>query len=364
MKGHLNDRDIVLVGLDEPKTGLFQASSETGTHQKILRYAHSAIHAHSLPAILLSFITDKIIPVDCLGRKFLQNIPVVEFKYPVGSPEMEKEIPEILQIRASMMVKSHGPFVRGSSLEEAFFFLCLLDYSAKILLYLNLLDAGFREINNISYPLLPDYSPPENKQATEDRKLIRQFCRTASDVFLLELSPFHTGSLSVRDGGEMIYSPGLSTPDGLTLDILRIGLEEKRKDFFTKLHQAVYRFSSAKSALFSHSPWAMVQALKLFSQGNNRIIPVDAEGSYFYPAVPIVSPTEKAETIVAKAARYKMVVLAGLGVLAIGHTPGYTIHHCSSLKNICFIKTHLELMQQKSLLTDISKFQDERGKSW
>ncbi|MEA2006427.1 MAG: class II aldolase/adducin family protein, partial [Acidobacteriota bacterium] len=36
MKGHLEERDIVISGLKEPKFGLFQASSEIGTHQKIL----------------------------------------------------------------------------------------------------------------------------------------------------------------------------------------------------------------------------------------------------------------------------------------------------------------------------------------
>lgn len=364
MKGHLENKDIISVGLDEPKAGIFQASSETGTHKKILRFARSAIHAHSLSATLLSFKSESIIPVDCLGRRFLEKIPVVEFEYPVGSPEMEKEIPTILQSGPAMVVKSHGPFVCGSSLEEAFFTLCILDYSAKILLYLNLLKTRLEEIDNITYPPLSDYIQPGNNQATEDRKLISQFIRTASDVFSLELSPFHTGSLSVKDGREMIYTPALSSPVEIPFDILRISLDEENKDFFTRLHQAVYRYSSAKSALFTHSPWATVQALKLYSQGKDRIIPADAEGSYFYPAVPIISPKEKSETIVANAARYKMVALAGLGVLAIGHTPGYTIHHCSSLKNICFIKTHLELMQQQRVINDITKFLDERGKSW
>ena len=68
MKGHLEERDIVLPGMDEPKTGIFQASSETGTHREILRYARAAMHAHSLSATLLSYTTDTIEPLDFLGK--------------------------------------------------------------------------------------------------------------------------------------------------------------------------------------------------------------------------------------------------------------------------------------------------------
>jgi len=106
MKGHLEERDIVLPGLIEPKTGLFQASSETGTHRKILEFAGSAIHAHSLSATLLSYILDSLTPVDVLGKSHLGNVPVVEFEYPVGSKEMEEKIPKILKHHPSSPVLS------------------------------------------------------------------------------------------------------------------------------------------------------------------------------------------------------------------------------------------------------------------
>jgi len=366
MKGHLEDRDIILVGLKEPRSGLFQASSETGTHQNILTFSGAAIHAHSLPAVLLSYREQKLHPLDALGRRHLQEIPVVEFEYPVGSPEMEEEIPRCLQHHPAMIVKTHGPFTHGQTIEEAFFRLTVLDYSAKILFWLKLLRTDLQAIAELNYPPLPAYNPPAGDQSTRDKELIGQFKRTAVDTFHLELSPFQTGSLSVRDGQEMLYSSGLATPGGLLQyqEIKRIPLDQRSDDYFIQLHQAVYHHSSAKSAIFTHSPWGMIQALYKWAQGEDRIIPADAEGSYFYPAIGLLPPTTELEKIIQQATRYKMVVLAGLGVLAIGHTPGYVIHHVSSLKNICFILTHLELMQKQGLIKGIDEFLEKRGKDW
>ncbi|MBE0461503.1 MAG: class II aldolase/adducin family protein [Candidatus Aminicenantes bacterium] len=364
MKGHLQERDIVISGLKAPKFGLFQASSEIGTHQKILRYAQAAMHAHSLPATLLSYIVPEVKPIDFLGKKYLHSIPVVEFEYPVGSKEMEEEIPIVLETSSTMIVKAHGPFVRGASLHEAFLFLCILDYSSEILLNLKTLGVDLEKLPEFNYPEAKKYKAPENIKETQDKELISQFKRTSTDVFSLKLSPFHTGSLSVRDGNEMIYSPALSSPEDLENDILRVKIGQEDDDFFRTLHQAVYRYSSAKSAIFTHSPFAMIQSIKTTAEGLDRIVPIDAEGGYLYPAIPVLPPDTDFQSIIEKATRYKMVALAGLGVLAIGHTPGYTIHHCSSVKNICFLKTQLEIMNRVGLVDDISKYLDERGKTW
>lgn len=369
MKGHLEERDIVQVGLTEPKTGLFQASSETGTHQKILAFSGAAIHAHSLPSIILSYRHQILSPIDALGALFLGEVPIIEFEYPVGSPEMEEEIPRCLASHPAIIIKTHGPFTHGKSVEEAFFRLAVLDYSAQIILWLEMLGHNHQELIStfpMKYPPLPDYQPPAGHKDTQDEELLRQFKRTAADVFHLQLSPFHTGSLSVRDGQEMLYCPRLASPLDLAdnLEIWRIPLDEENQDYFTHLHQLVYRLTSAKATLFTHSPWGTIQALIKLKNAQNRIIPADAEGSYFYPAIAAVPPDEEPEEIVKKASHYKMVAVAGLGVLALGHTPGHVSHHPSSLKNICFILSHLELLQRQGLIKDLTSFLDPRGKSW
>lgn len=366
MKGHLEDRDIILVGLEEPRSGLFQASSETGTHQKILSFSGAAMHAHSLASVLLSYRHSSLQPVDALGKLYLQEIPIIEFEYPVGSPEMERDIPLCLQKYPAMIVKTHGPFTHGRTIEEAFFRLTVLDYSARILLWLELMGSDLEKLTELNYPPLPEFESASGESATRDEELINQFQRTALDVFHLELSPFQTGSLSVRNGQEMLYSPRLSTPPGFLAyqEIKRIPLEQETDDYFIQLHQAVYRYSSAKAAIFTHSPWGMIQALHQWSQGRDRLIPVDAEGGYFYPAIGLAPPREELTRIIDLATRYKMVVLPGLGVLAIGHTPGYVIHHVSSLKNICFLLSHLQVMHRLGLVEDIGESLDKKGRDW
>jgi ribulose-5-phosphate 4-epimerase/fuculose-1-phosphate aldolase len=216
----------------------------------------------------------------------------------------------------------------------------------------------------LNYPSMKAYEEPKNFKATKDSELIRQFKRTASDIFSMKLSPFHTGSLSVEDGNEMLYSSSLSSSSDFENEIVRDKIEKEEDDFFKNLHRAVYTHSSAKSAIFTHSPFAMIQSFCVLSKGMDRVIPVDAEGGYLYPAVPVVMPDTDMKSIIRKAEKYKMVVLAGLGVLAIGHTPGHTIHHVSSLKNICYLKTQLELMERVGVVEDADAYLDERGKNW
>lgn len=364
MKGHLKETDIVQPGLYEPESGLFQASSETGTHKKILEYAGSAVHAHSMSATLLSYLTEVIEPLDILGKKHLGLIPVVEFEYPVGSREMEEEIPKILKNNKGMIIKTHGPMIRGANVFEAFFHLNISDYTSEILLNLNMLKVPVQSLPVMNYPKIDDYSVPPGKGDTKDIELIKQFKIVASDMFSMKLSPFHTGSISVQDGKEMLFSPFASSPGYFDNDIYRVDIKDAYKDYFYNLHQAVYRYSHAQAAVFTHSPQAVVQGFRSIRAGEDRIIPLDAEGGYLYPAVPIVLPDADLKVIIKKAERYKMVLIAGVGALAIGHTPTHCIHHNSSLKNISFLKTQLEIMEKTETIKDISRFLDKRGKEW
>ena len=364
MKGHLKETDIVRPGLYEPESGLFQASSETGTHKKILEYAGSVVHAHSLAATLLSYITEVVEPVDILGKKHLGAVPVLEFEYPVGSKEMEEKIPEVLKKHKAMIIKTHGPMIRGANLFEAFFNLTICDYSSEILLNLNKLEIPVRSLPDMKYPNIDDYHVPPGKMDTKDNELLKQFKIVAADMFGMKLSPFHTGSVSVQDGKEMLFSPYASLPEGFDSEIYRINIKDDNENYFYALHQAVYRYSHGQAAVFTHSPQALIQGFRSMSAGEDRIIPIDAEGGYLYPAVPIVLPDEDIETIIKKAERYKMVLIAGIGVLALGHTPTHCLHHNSTLKSICYLKTQLEFMEKTAIIEDISRFLDKRGKQW
>ncbi len=364
MKGHLQVTDLVNPGIYQPKSGLFQASSETGTHQKILQYAGSAVHAHSLPATLISYYAKDVEPNDILGKTYLGHIPIIEFEYPIGSKEMEEKIPEILRKHPAMIIKTHGPICRGSTVYESFFLMNVVDYSCNILLNMDKLNIPSDKIPGNGYPKITGYSLPSGIKETRDNELIRQFKLVASDMFTLKLSPIHTGSISVRDGKEMLYSPRASSPEYIDNEIFRLKLGQDFEDFFHILHQAVYRHSHSQAAVFTHSPQALIQGFQALWKREDRIIPVDAEGGYLYPAVPVILPDEDMKKIIKKAERYKMVVIAGIGVLALGYTPTHCIHHNSSLKNICILKTELDILEKTKVLEDPDQFIKKRGKEW
>lgn len=364
MKGHLEERDIVEPGISTPQFGLFQASSETGLHKGILEYSQAVVHAHAHAATLISYLTDSMVPMDILGKSYLGEVPVLCFEFPVGSKEMEIRIPQVLKTCPAMIIKTHGPVTHGENLFKAFFLMSLVNYSAEILVIVKKFSLSANALQPLSFPFLAPYVKPKGQRATHDPELLKQFKRIQSDLFTMKLSPFHTGSLSVSDGKEMLFVKNASSPTYIKTDISRLLIAAEEDDFFIRLHQAVYQFTHLQAALFSHSCQGVAAACIAMNQGMDRLIPMDAEGGYLYPAIPIVLPDEPLKKIVTTAARYKMVLIAGMGVLAIGHTPFHCIHHNSSLENIALMRNELQLLEKLQICQNTRDFEDKRGKNW
>ncbi|MBI5361298.1 MAG: class II aldolase/adducin family protein [Planctomycetes bacterium] len=382
--GHLRPRDICSPGLEKITYGVFQASSETNIHRGILKNARSAMHAHPLTATLLSFNNDSIKPIDKLGAYHLGEIPVARFEYPVGSQEMVEKIPPLLKKHKAMIVKTHGAFARGSSIKEVFYNLSLLEYSARVLFFAEILGVNAGKIQSRisaqlkkSYPgIPPDYTDRlDGHYETDDREILRQFEETCQDIFYLELSPFHTGSASVRDGKTMLYAPKASTPKGLPGPIFRIPLEQKASgrdaacgvsstDKSLEIHRAIYANSRVNAVIHTLSSHAMAQAFQAIAQGSDRIIPADAEGGYLYPAIPVLDSNPRTDELVRQVVKYKMAAVKGEGIWSGGNTLGHTLHHPSSAKNICYFRNHLTMMHRMGMGPDVRALEDENGRSW
>lgn len=339
MKGHLEAKDIIGFDMKRSCHDVPGASSEAGTHQGILCYDQAVIHTHCIPATLLSYRFDSIQPVDWLGRTCLKTIPVREFQRPVGSPEMEKEIPEILSRHRAMVVRAHGPFVRGPNLEETLALTFMVDFSSKILLHLEMMQVDPKQIEMPGpIPDMADWTVSgDHVKTVKGRRILKEIGQISSDVFTMELSPFFSGSLSFRQEQEMVYCPHVSSPAYFQPNVIRTGLGDGDNDFFLRLHRSVYLRSREKSVLLVHSPHALVQGILSQIENRDLIVPVDAEGGLLYPRVPVIHHVHDAGEIVDRAVKHRVVVLAGIGILAVGETPQETLHHCSSLRNICQI---------------------------
>jgi len=138
--GELKRRDIVQIGLD----GFWkEASMEHPTHQSIYKKtsARAIIHSHPPYTILLSTLTDKIIPIDEEARIILGEVPVLKVEKKVCSEEVAEKAPLFLSSSKIVVVEAHGTFAIGDSLEEAFFNTLLLESASRILILKRIVEA-------------------------------------------------------------------------------------------------------------------------------------------------------------------------------------------------------------------------------
>ena len=135
MMGFLEDSDIVETGLEKNDHGVALASTEVDVHRAIYRATSNlaVLHAHPLAATALSVLQDEIIPVDVEGSYSLRKIPVLAFEFGTSSEEMAREIPKALKSYKVVMVKAHGAFAAGHSMEEVMHAVHMTENIAQIL---------------------------------------------------------------------------------------------------------------------------------------------------------------------------------------------------------------------------------------
>lgn len=133
--GDLKEEDIVETGVEEDDSGVIIASTEIGVHRAIYQEtsALAVIHAHTPYAISLSIVRDEIVPIDDEGRYHLKKVPVLDVKESIGSEEVEKRIPPVLQDYPAAIVRGHGTFALGENLEEAYNWITVVESICKVI---------------------------------------------------------------------------------------------------------------------------------------------------------------------------------------------------------------------------------------
>ncbi len=133
MTGRLKANDIVEVDLgyaDDPN--ILLASSELVVHRAIyLRTgARAVVHAHPPYGTLLSMTEDELVPVDSEGSYHLKRVPVATPESTIASEEAAQAVSEYLTDHRIVLVRGHGSFARGDTLEEAYMLTSSLESSA------------------------------------------------------------------------------------------------------------------------------------------------------------------------------------------------------------------------------------------
>jgi len=143
--GRLREGDVVTVGLATPEAddaeGLAadaQASIELLVHRALyqrLPEARAVVHTHSPYTTLLSLRQDFIEPLDSESKFFLPKVPVLAVEQTIASEEVAALLPELLEQSGCpiAVVRGHGPFAVGKTLDEAWRWVSILEMSSKIL---------------------------------------------------------------------------------------------------------------------------------------------------------------------------------------------------------------------------------------
>ncbi|MBN3032873.1 MAG: class II aldolase/adducin family protein [Candidatus Saganbacteria bacterium] len=136
MLGDLKEGDIIEVGLEKGDSDA-SVSREISTHRAIYRETGAAaiVHAHSPNAIAVSLTDNKIIPQDAEGLSLFKSAAIVRAHQAIGSEEVARLVPSFLQGSSVVaVVKGHGSFALGKTLEEAYKYTSALENSCRVLI--------------------------------------------------------------------------------------------------------------------------------------------------------------------------------------------------------------------------------------
>jgi L-fuculose-phosphate aldolase len=152
MLGRLKPHDLIETGLEKNDSGVALASTELIVHRAIYQAtpALAVVHAHPRTAIAFSLSRDEIVPVDNEGSYLLKKIPVVAVEMASGSREMARTVAEVLKEYKVVMLRGHGSFAIGQTLDEAFLWTSTLEECSQIILAALLIDEPFIEYRRMS----------------------------------------------------------------------------------------------------------------------------------------------------------------------------------------------------------------------
>ncbi len=431
-KGDLERENICYLEPNRTTYGHYKATSESDIHMAVLSMqgVYSLIHGHTKYATIET-LDDKerppltqpnpLLPIDSLGYFHLNGeVPVHWYSVPCGSPEMVKKIPEILRNHNATIVQGHGTFAKGSSVEEALFYLSLVENSGYIQKLCRSLKVNVEKIQegiranprkyfnykptpyhfwekvkkkrkiknnqqtNSTFQI-PNSSSINGKQLNSDyniqlsmkdyqlklicdfsdeRDTIKEFLKTGKRIFESKISPFHTGSISLRCVNTMLYAPWASMPQGLPSPLLELNLsEEKDDDLITLIHKKIYKHTTFQCVIHTYIPEAEACSYYIYPKSSSLcdyIVPIDGEGSFLYLKIPVLPYDADIDLLIKNLTEYNVVVVRGGGVWSAGEqSMSEALHHPSSLKDICFYR-----IEAISKGLDIRKLEPQKARYW
>src|SRR5512137_2727125 len=156
MLGQLKPHDLIETGLEKNDSGVTLASTELLAHRTIYMKtpALAICHCHPRTAIAFSLSREEIVPVDNEASYLLKKVPVIWEEFASGSPQMAKKLAAALQQYKIVLLRGHGSFAIGQTLDEAFHWSSTLEESCQIELATKIINEPFIEYRGMTQ----DYS--------------------------------------------------------------------------------------------------------------------------------------------------------------------------------------------------------------
>ena len=150
--GKLKPHDLIETRLDKNDSGVALASTELLVHRTVYLNtpALAICHCHPRTAVAFSFSRDEYVPIDNEASYLLKKIPVVTEEFASGTPQMAKKVAEALKNYKIIMLRGHGSFAIGQTLDEAFHWSSTLEESCQMELAAKIINEPFIEYRGMS----------------------------------------------------------------------------------------------------------------------------------------------------------------------------------------------------------------------
>jgi len=180
--------------------------------------------------------------------------------------------------------------------------------------------------------------------------MLKQFQTVGRNLFVQGINASHSGNISIRHQGDIyITRSGAMLHEITESDIVKVPLEGDYTGAASReiiVHRALYQGTDARAIVHAHPPFVIILAAV-----EDRIIPVDSEGSYFLNQVPVfdaeetISSTEVAEKLPGVLRiNGRIAVVRTHGSFAIGQNLDEAYLWTSSLEMSCKIAWHTRIL--------------------